>query len=181
MEEHVSNQNKDRKKKLGNKGFTLIEILIVVMVLGILAMVIVPQITVSTQDAKTSTLETNLTAIRNAIEMYYVQHENTYPGMTTIAGAAITTGWATASPTPFTRQLTEYTELDGTPSTTKTTDAEFGPYLKGGAFPANPFDNKITVVCGDSADITITTAAGAGGWMYYPQTGKILPNHVAIP
>ena len=170
-------QGKRCSRKIGNKGFTLIEILIVVMVLGILAMVIVPQITVSTTDAKNSALETNLTAIRNAIELYYVQHDNVYPGMTTVAGVAIAADWATASPTPFTRQLTEFTEVDGTVSKTKTADAEFGPYLKGGAFPANPFDDKITVVCGDSADITITTTTGAGGWMYYPQIGKILANH----
>jgi prepilin-type N-terminal cleavage/methylation domain-containing protein len=181
MEEHVVIQRQGRNRKFGNKGFTLIEILIVVMVLGILAMVIVPQITVSTIDAKKSALETNLTAIRNAIEMYYVQHDNTYPGMTTIAGVAITTDWATASPTPFSRQLTEYTKVSGEVSKTKTGDFIYGPYMKGGAFPANPFDSKITVVCGDSADITITTVAGAGGWMYYPQTGKILANHVAVP
>ncbi len=166
-----------RQSKFGNKGFTLIEILIVVMVLGILAMVIVPQITVSTTDAKNSTLETNLTAIRNAIELYYVQHNSTYPGMTTAAGVAIAADWATASPAPTVSQLTQFTEVDGTVSTTKTADAKFGPYIKADTLPENPFNNKTDVKCGDSAIITVTTTDGTTGWMYYPQIGKILPNH----
>ena len=52
-------------------GFTLIEMLIVVIVLGILAMIIIPQINVSTGEARTSTLRTNLNSVRNAIELYY--------------------------------------------------------------------------------------------------------------
>ena len=62
-------------------GFTLIEMLIVIIILGILAMVIIPQITVSQEDAKVSTLKTNLTGIRSAIELYYAQHNNIYPGV----------------------------------------------------------------------------------------------------
>jgi len=41
-------------------GFTLIEMLIVVILLGILAMLIVPQISVSTGDANLNTLKSNL-------------------------------------------------------------------------------------------------------------------------
>ena len=67
-------------------GFTLIEMLIVIIILGILAMVIIPQITVSQEDAKMSTLKTNLAGIRSAIELYYAQHNNTYPGVKKVDG-----------------------------------------------------------------------------------------------
>jgi len=83
-------------KKLRNQaGFTLIEMLIVVILLGILAMLIVPQISVSTEDAKLSSLRANLGAMRNAIELYYYEHNNTYPGENDISGTA-TTAPATA-------------------------------------------------------------------------------------
>ena len=175
------NQKKNLKRKFGSNGFTLIEILIVVMVLGILAMVIVPQITVSTTDAKNSTLETNLVAMRNAIELYYVEHNSTYPGMTTDAGVAIAASWATASAAPTVKQLTQFTEVNGAVSTTKTATAKYGPYIKGDTFPANPFSATAVataVKCGDSAIITVVTTDGTTGWMYYPQIGKILANHL---
>src|SRR3990172_4093252 len=78
-------------------GFTLIEMLIVIIILGILAMVIVPQITVSTEDAKVSTAKQNLATLRSAIGLYYAQHNNTYPNLST-----------------NTNQLTMYSAADGT-------------------------------------------------------------------
>ncbi len=54
-----NNQNQD--------GFTLIEILIVVILLGILATVIIPHVNVSIDDAKLNTLKTNLKRMRSAI------------------------------------------------------------------------------------------------------------------
>jgi prepilin-type N-terminal cleavage/methylation domain-containing protein len=41
-----------KKTSKNQFGFTLIEMLIVIIILGILAMVIIPQISVSTGDAK---------------------------------------------------------------------------------------------------------------------------------
>jgi len=180
MEEHVINLKQVRKARFNNKGFTLIEILIVVMVLGILAMVIVPQITVSTQDAKESTLQTDLTALRNAIELYAVQHDGKYPGevdeadgTTVFADAAIPTD----SDEALIAQLTQFSNVGGKTSATKDAAYPFGPYLKGGVFPSNPFGGSSAVVCAASADVTITTTTAAGGWIYYPKTGKILANH----
>ncbi|MBT6340262.1 MAG: prepilin-type N-terminal cleavage/methylation domain-containing protein [Desulfobacula sp.] len=163
------NQKKGRKRKLGIKGFTLIEILIVVMVLGILAMVIVPQITVSTTDAKTSTLETNIAAMRNAIELYAVQHNNIYPGGT---GAD-----AAAAATAFVAQLTKYTNAAGGTSDTVDAAYPFGPYIKNNALPTNPFNSLATVACDVSLDITaapLTTLLDDTGWYFYHKTGKLL-------
>ncbi|MBU1697973.1 MAG: type II secretion system GspH family protein [Proteobacteria bacterium] len=178
MEEHVINQKKVRKGKFGNKGFTLIEILIVVMVLGILAMVIVPQITVSTQDAKESTLQSNLATLKNAIELYYVQHNNVYPGEHLDTTGVPTADMALAA-TAFVKQLTQFTGATGIAYLTKAlaeaAGTAYGPYLKG-ELPANPYDNINVVTCAASGDITITTVVTTnGGWYYYPVIGKILP------
>ena len=74
-----SSFKKQRTTSRNQSGFTLIEMLIVVIVLGILAMIIIPQISVSTDEAKLSTLRTNLGSLRGAIELYYHQH-GAYPG-----------------------------------------------------------------------------------------------------
>ncbi|MBC8442434.1 MAG: prepilin-type N-terminal cleavage/methylation domain-containing protein [Deltaproteobacteria bacterium] len=174
------NQKKDRKTKFGNHGFTLIEILIVVMVLGILAMVIVPQITVSTQDAKVSTLQTNLSAMRNAIELYAVQHNGAYPGLYdgVTAGATPTLSIAGNVVAAFTNQLTQYTDINGIFAVTKDSTYKFGPYLKGAALPTNPFTDSATVACDIAIDVITTKAltVPATAWKFYVITGILIAN-----
>ena len=158
--------------KLRNKkGFTLIEILIVIIVLGILAMIIVPQITVSTDDAKISTVQSDLSAIRSAIEIYYAQHGNKYPGQTEGTNGSPNTDAAVAA-TEMVRQLTQYTNSSGKVSVSKDTTFKYGPYIKGGALPTNPFNEVATVVCDATTDITKARAAnGTNGWKFHFETG----------
>ncbi|MDP7289278.1 MAG: prepilin-type N-terminal cleavage/methylation domain-containing protein, partial [Phycisphaerae bacterium] len=61
------------------KGFTLVEILIVVIILGILAAIVVPQFTEASSDAKLSNLVTNLQSIRAQLELYRLHHNGSYP------------------------------------------------------------------------------------------------------
>ncbi len=169
------NQKESRVRKFGNRGFTLIEILIVVMVLGILAMVIVPQITVSTTDAKESTLQTNIVSLRNAIELYYHQHNNVYPGFLPVGGGT-TAATAAEAIVAFEQQLTRFTEVDGKVAVTKTADAKYGPYLKS-TLPTNPFNSLATVTCDiATTDITAKASAGTFGWKFYVITGILVAN-----
>jgi general secretion pathway protein G len=59
------------------KGFTLIEILIVVVILGILAAIVIPQFTDASQEAAASNLRSQLQTIRSQIELYNVQNPAT--------------------------------------------------------------------------------------------------------
>jgi len=149
----------------------------VIIILGILAAIIIPQLTVSSEDAKISTLKTNLAGLRSAIEIYYAQHGTTYPGANDNAGSATSVD-ATAA-IAFVQQLTQYTELDGTVSATKTTTAKYGPYVKGGGLPKNPFNESSDVVCNITTD-TITTrdwdGTGTAGWHFYTKTGVLVAN-----
>ena len=61
-------------------GFTLVELLIVVVILGLLAAVVLPQINGVTAASKESALDADLGAIRQAISLYRVQHKEQYPG-----------------------------------------------------------------------------------------------------
>lgn len=55
------------------KGFTLVELLVVVMILGALAAVAVPRIGESANNAKKRACDTNVDLINSQIELYYAQ------------------------------------------------------------------------------------------------------------
>ena len=140
------------------RGFTLVEILIVVVILGILAAIVVPQFTQASTEAKMNSVCSNLQSLRSQIELYKVQHNDTPPGL----GAAGAT---------FISQMTETTTVAGAASGSKTRDAThiYGPYLE--RVPENPFNNLNTL----SAD-----GSGAG-WGYDAATGEIFdPCHPTL-
>lgn len=61
------------------KAFTLVEILIVVIILGILAAIVVPQFTSASEEAQLSNAQSQLQTIRNMIELYRVRNNGQYP------------------------------------------------------------------------------------------------------
>jgi general secretion pathway protein G len=163
-------------------GFTLIEMLVVVIILGILAMIIVPQISVSTDDARLNSLQTNVNSIRSAIEVYAAQHANRYPGTYSEADGTTAVADDAAAKAALLAQLTQFTDINGMVSGTKTATHKYGPYLKTGTLPLNPFnDNSDIVVDFDQGDITVARApAGAGeGWQYFAPIGVFFANDSA--
>ena len=68
-------------------GFTLIEILIVVVILGILAAIVIPQFTDAAAEASRSNLQTQLQTLRSQIELYNVQNPATAYDDLTVVGA----------------------------------------------------------------------------------------------
>jgi len=94
------------------EGFTLIEILVVVVLLGILAAVIIPQIAGAGVEARTSTLVTDLRRVRSQMELYRFHHDERLPA---VAGE---------NSADFARRMTTQTNVDGDPG------ADFGPYRR---------------------------------------------------
>ena len=122
------------------RGFTLVEILIVVIILGILAAIVIPQFANASTDARTANLKTTLANVRNQIEVFKMQHNETAPalaGMWTLLLTMSDTTEAT-SPAP--------------------TGTRWGPYLQNA--PINPLNGQT----GISSNATDTNA----GWYYQP-------------
>lgn len=67
------------RKKTTTRGFTLVEILIVVIILAILAVIVIPQFANATADAKRASLSDQLHHIRVQIQLYTLQHGDTSP------------------------------------------------------------------------------------------------------
>jgi len=68
------------------RAFTLVEILIVVVILGILAAIVVPQFTSASQEAQAGNVATQLQTIRSQLELYRVKHNGQFPDL-------IANGW----------------------------------------------------------------------------------------
>lgn len=67
-----------------SKGFTLVEIMVVVVILGILAATIIPQFIGTAKEAKVSAAKANVSELENALERFYIQldrHPTTEEGL----------------------------------------------------------------------------------------------------
>ena len=142
-----------------NKAFTLVEILIVVIILGILAAIVIPQFTKASEDARESALASDLQMIRSQLELYKVQHLESYPNGGTIAAWQL--------------QLTGQTNNLGAAGT------DFGPYMQ--SFPKNQFAPSNLTVQSDvafTADPLVLAPPGddTTGWWFNSATGKFAPN-----
>ena len=122
------------------RGFTLVEILIVVIILGILAAIVIPQFTNASSSAKVSSVQSTLQSIRSQIELYKIQHTDTPPALTLM--------WTA---------LTGPTDTTGNTSTTVGGVFVNGPYLQ--QVPSNPMNGK-------SAIESVAAASTADGWYY---------------
>jgi general secretion pathway protein G len=146
-------------RRLSKQGFTLVEILIVVVILGILAAIVIPQFTSASQTAKASSLQSQLQTIRSQIELYQIQHNGDYPTL-----ASLQTG----APDEWT-QLTTWTTQAGVVVLEAALDGddEYGPYLQ--QAPSNPF------LTGNGSVSVVAWGAGASGdgWEYNENTGAI--------
>ena len=156
-------------------GFTLIEILIVIILIVILATIIIPQVMVSRDDAKLDTLKANLSHMRSIIELYYYQHNNTYPGFNDNHGDPAAS--ADDAEKGFKRQLTRYTDVNGEEEKEKDATHNLGPYIKDGELPTNPYNGKNDVKCDiTTTDITVKASDGTTGWKFYTKTGILMAN-----
>ena len=159
-------------------GFTLVELLIVVIILGILAAVAIPQFGSSTDDAKLSTLDSNLAQMRNAIELYHLEHNSEYPGEKSSADNSVAALGVCATSLPL--QMTRYTTMTDHTVLTAHAAGVKGPYIKNDKMPNNPFTGTNTVVCVDTNDISdATVTAGGAAWKFYRVTGKFIANTAA--
>jgi general secretion pathway protein G len=103
-------------------GFTLVEILIVVIILGILAAIVIPQFTNASTDARRNSTSSLLQTIRSQVELYKLQHGDALPDL-----------------------VTDWTPLINTSTFNGTT---FGPYMQ--QIPVSPLNANSAVEDGPS-------------------------------
>ena len=151
MEIHVFHRFKGNKVMRTIHGFTLVEILIVVSILGIMAAIVIPQYSSTTNEAQLAALQSNLHAVRKQLELYKIHHNGIWPAAVGETGA------------DFARRMLTKTDTEGAPG------LQFGPYLE--RMPVNKFNARATVRVGEAA-----AGANTDGWRFDPLTGEFQPD-----
>jgi len=147
------------------KAFTLVEILVVVVLLGVLAAIVIPTVANSTTSAKDSALAVDLQLLRRFILVYESQHLEVGPGYPN--------GDTTQAPTEqaFIDQATMASNTNGQTAAIGTPGFERGPYLM--KIPVNPFNGKDTIEMLADGQAFPANADDSHGWIYKAQTSEI--------
>jgi len=139
------------KRGRANKGFSLLELVVVVVIIGIIALIAIPRMSRGSAGAADAALAGDLAVLRNAIDLYSVEHTGDFPTAANIAN-----------------QLLQYTDASGAAQATQDATHIYGPYLR--KVPPLPVGDK-------KGNTGISDSDGPGvGWIYNESTGDIRAN-----
>lgn len=156
-------------------AFTLVELIIVIIILGVLASLAIPSFVSATSDAEEATLREDIAVFREAISRYYHQHGSDLPGAKKTDGSGNDANGLPAVTAAFLDQMTLYTDKTGeTSATLDRANFPLGPYFHKG-IPTNPLSGLSTVriLIGSSSAIASSDIKDTDGWVFVTKTGEI--------
>ncbi|MBE9504986.1 MAG: type II secretion system major pseudopilin GspG [Proteobacteria bacterium] len=128
------------KKKIDNRGFTLIELMVVIVILGILAGLIVPRIMSRPEEARQAKARIQIESLETALKLYKLDN-GSYPS--TEQGL---------------QALVEPPAVGTLPIKWRE-----GGYLEKGKVPKDPWDNEYVYLCPGTYDDYDIISYGADG------------------
>ena len=144
------------------RGFTLVEVLIVVLILGILGAVVLPQFSTASATARASMLADDLRVIRSQVMVFKGQHAGVSPGYPGLDPGVAPTEAA------FILYMTKASTAAGATAEPGTSGFPYGPYMR--EIPTNPVNDKATVEIIADGGTVPAVADDSHGWIFQPST-----------
>jgi prepilin-type N-terminal cleavage/methylation domain-containing protein len=145
-------------RRLDQRGFSLVEMVMVMLTMGIIAMIAVPRLSRAATDAQASAMVANIRVLQGAIEVYAAEHTNRDPSRN--ADGSVSTDGAR-----FAARLLNATNEQGS------LGGLFGPYVL--RIPRNP-GNELNTIRIDG----VAAGAGLAGWRFDSARHRIRPDHM---
>jgi prepilin-type N-terminal cleavage/methylation domain-containing protein len=147
-------------KKLSKKGFTLIELMIVVAIIGILAAIAIPKFADLIEKSKEGATKGNIGSLKSAISIYYGNESGIWPAVLA-NNTSVTIG------DDSTLAFSSY--MDPIPFVEVT--AKFDPS------PISPYGSDVNPEAGG---VGVPPSTNATGWLYDSSTGDIWVDSIEL-
>ncbi len=136
-------------RRAAHHAFTLIEVVLVIVIIGIIAAIAIPRFGSAAQNTQASSIIGSLKVLTNAGEVYAAEHNGLSP-------VSAPDGSVDATVQNFIDRLTGKSAADGA---TSGNGLLFGPYIR--ALPPNPYNHLATIRIDGAA-----AGANTDGWRY---------------
>jgi prepilin-type N-terminal cleavage/methylation domain-containing protein len=139
------------------RAFSLIELVIVVVIIGVISSIAVPRMLSAAETARANALKGSLSVLNKAAELYAAEHDGKSPAH----DESGTLGDASA----MIKRLVGRTKADGTIDA----NGAYGPYLR--EMPLNPYSKLLSVRIDGAA-----SGAGTNGWRFDAASNQFMPD-----
>ena len=152
----------DIRRAHPGRAFTLVEILIVVIILGIVASIVIPRFSNASHIARASMLADNIRLMRMQVAIFRAQHRGVAPGYPNCDRSQPPTEAALIA------HMTQASDESGNTAPPGTAGFRYGPYFQ--EIPENPVNGKSTIQILANASPFPGAGDDSHGYVYKPAT-----------